>query len=168
MAKKQQAMLLLNRRGFSRSIICYKCGWQMRCNHCDVALTAHKGLGAVERRTCAWCVITATAYDPCRRSVQSALVRISGERSGYSAGGEDAAGRFSRSTYFAHGPRHDRSRTSHADILSAFFRQEADILLGTQMIAKGHDFHNVTLSAVLSADQMLGTGDYRMPNWHFN
>ena len=54
-----------------------------------------------------------------------------------------------------------RGRFSHKEILDAFERHEADVLVGTQMIAKGHDFHNVTLSAILSADQLLGSGEFR-------
>ena len=162
LAKKQQAMLLLNRRGFSRSIICYKCGWQMRCNHCDVALTAHKRSWSSReenlRMVCHYC-------DRLRPLPQKCPVCASENIGGAGVGTQQAEKMLQEDFPEARILRMDqdttRSRTSHADILSAFFRQEADILLGTQMIAKGHDFHNVTLSAVLSADQMLGTGDYR-------
>ncbi|MDD4324493.1 MAG: primosomal protein N', partial [Eubacteriales bacterium] len=160
--KQQQAMLLLNRRGFSRSIICYKCGWQMRCNHCDVALTAHRrSWGHSEdslRMVCHYC-------DRLRPVPRKCPVCDSEHIGGVGMGTQQAEIALQEDFPQARILRMDqdttRSRTSHDDILSAFSRHEADILLGTQMIAKGHDFHNVTLSAVLSADQMLGTGDYR-------
>jgi primosomal protein N' (replication factor Y) len=162
LAKKQQAMLLLNRRGFSRTIVCHKCGWQMRCNHCDVALTAHQrswnGTGDSLRMVCHYCDRI--------RPVPKLCPNCGSEHVGGVGMGTQQAEKalqecFPEARILRMDQDTTRSRTSHNDILSAFSRQEADILLGTQMIAKGHDFHNVTLSAVLSADQMLGSGDFR-------
>lgn len=160
--KNQQAMLLLNRRGYSRSIICYKCGWQMRCNHCDVALTAHKRFfGNTKenlRMVCHYCDRLKAVPEKCPNCGSE---HVGGVGMGTQQAEKSLQEIFPEARILRMDQDTTRSRTSHVDILSAFSRQEADILLGTQMIAKGHDFHNVTLSAVLSADQMLGTGDYR-------
>ncbi len=160
--KKQQAMLLLNRRGFSRTIVCHKCGWQMRCNHCDVALTAHKrswnGAGDRLRMVCHYCDRIRPVPDVCP---ECGSEHVGGVGMGTQQAEKTLQETFPEARILRMDQDTTRSRTSHDDILSAFARHEADILLGTQMIAKGHDFHNVTLSAVLSADQMLGTGDFR-------
>ncbi|HNZ63403.1 MAG TPA: primosomal protein N' [Bacillota bacterium] len=161
----EQAMILLNRRGFSRTVICRKCGWQMRCPQCDIALTSHRNpYGGQSRMVCHLCerLARVPAYCP---------VCGSEEIMAYGAGTQQVEEEILRRFPHARVLRMDqdttRGRFSHREILDAFERHEADVLVGTQMIAKGHDFHNVTLAAILSADQLLGTGEFRAPEHAF-
>lgn len=158
----EQAMILLNRRGFSRTVICRACGWQMRCPFCDISLTAHLNPYSPEqiprRMVCHLCDRISPVPQLCPECGSDEIASLG-------AGTQQVEEALSALLPHASILRMDqdttRGRFSHRELLDAFERKEADILVGTQMIAKGHDFHNVTLSAILSADQLLGTGEFR-------
>ncbi|HHW94038.1 MAG TPA: primosomal protein N' [Clostridiaceae bacterium] len=159
----EQAMILLNRRGFSRTIICRNCGWQMRCPFCDIALTSHRNPYGEQSRlpnrmVCHLCERLARVPKHCPECGSEEIMA-------FGAGTQQVEEEIRKQLPHARILRMDldttRGRFSHKEILDAFERHEADILVGTQMIAKGHDFHDVTLSAILSADQLLGTGEFR-------
>jgi primosomal protein N' (replication factor Y) len=153
--RKEQALLFLNRRGHSHHTQCRACGWVPTCPHCDIALTLH--LSPRERR-CHYCDHREPATAQCP-DCQAALLRLSG------AGTQRAERELVTALPRARVMRLDtdvaRDRGAPAQVLQAFARGEADVLLGTQMIAKGLDFPRVTLVGVLDADVALHLPDFR-------
>lgn len=152
--KKQQIMLFLNRRGYAGFISCRACGHVMKCPHCDVSLSEHRG----GRLVCHYCGYEEPAVRICP-SCGSKYI------SGFKAGTQQIEEKVREMYPGARVLRMDADTTRQKDdyerILAAFANREADILIGTQMIVKGHDFPYVTLVGVLAADLSLGAGDYR-------
>ncbi len=152
--KKEQVILFLNRRGYSGFITCRSCGHVMKCPHCDVSLTSHRN----GRLICHYC-----GYET--MDVQKCPVCGSPYIGGFRAGTQQIESLVLKSFPGAKVLRMDadttRKKDDHEKILSAFGRGEADMLIGTQMIVKGHDFPRVTLVGVLAADLSLCSGDYR-------
>lgn len=154
LANKQQSMLFINRRGYAGFVSCRACGHVMKCPHCSVSLSEHKG----GRLICHYC-----GYE--EPSVKSCPVCKSPYISGFRAGTQQIEEKLRELYPKARILRMDADTTkkkeSYEKILAAFAGGEADILIGTQMIVKGHDFPNVTLVGVLAADMSLSVGDYR-------
>ena len=154
LAKGQQTMLFLNRRGFSGFVSCRSCGFVPKCPHCSVSLSLHRG----GRLLCHYCGYEEPLPDKCPECGSPYI-------SGFHAGTEQAESFLSRQFPKARILRMDadttRTKGSYEKILSSFANEEADILIGTQMIVKGHDFPNVTLVGILLADQSLNASDYR-------
>ena len=152
--KKEQVILFLNRRGYSGFVTCRSCGHVMKCPHCDVSLTSHRN----GRLICHYC-----GYET--MDVQKCPVCGSPYIGGFRAGTQQIESLVLKSFPGAKVLRMDadttRKKDDHEKILSAFGRGEADMLIGTQMIVKGHDFPRVTLVGVLAADLSLCSGDYR-------
>nr|WP_027870246.1 primosomal protein N' [[Eubacterium] cellulosolvens] len=152
--KKEQAILFLNRRGFSGFISCRSCGEVMKCPHCDVSLTFHNN----GKLVCHYC-----GYE--RHQVSRCSVCGSPYISGFRAGTEKVVAELQRFFPEAKILRMDADTTRRKDgfsrILESFASHEADLLVGTQMIVKGHDFPLVTLVGVLAADLSLFASDYR-------
>ena len=151
---KEQVILFLNRRGYSGFVTCRSCGHVMKCPHCDVSLTSHRN----GRLICHYC-----GYET--MDVQKCPVCGSPYIGGFRAGTQQIESLVQKSFPGTKVLRMDadttRKKDDHEKILSAFGRGEADILIGTQMIVKGHDFPRVTLVGVLAADLSLCSGDYR-------
>lgn len=159
LAKGEQAMLFLNRRGMAGFVSCRACGHVIKCPHCDVSLSQHSGRGTNGgRMVCHYC-----GYE----EPQSTVCPSCGSKyiSGFKAGTEKiemvVRQRFPQARVLRMDMDTTRSKEGYEQILSAFANQEADILIGTQMIVKGHDFPNVTLVGVLAADLSLHVSDYR-------
>ena len=154
LAKHEQIMLFLNKRGVAGFISCRSCGKVMKCPHCDVSLTEH----ADGRLMCHYCGYTTPKITVCP-SCGSRYV------SGFRAGTEGVEAQVKKTFPQARVLRMDmdttRGKDGHEKILSEFANGNADILIGTQMIVKGHDFPNVTLMGVLAADMSLYSSDYR-------
>ncbi|MDD6211683.1 MAG: primosomal protein N' [Clostridiales bacterium] len=152
--KKEQIILFLNRRGYAGFISCRSCGTVMKCPHCDVSLTSHRG----GRLVCHYCGYERPMPDRCP-SCGSPYI------AGFGIGTQKVEAMISREFPEARVLRMDLDTTgkkdSHSRILSAFAGGEADILLGTQMIVKGHDFPKVTLVGILAADLSLYSSDFR-------
>ncbi|HAU88051.1 MAG TPA: primosomal protein N' [Lachnospiraceae bacterium] len=152
--KKQQIMLFLNRRGYAGFVSCRSCGHVMKCPHCDVSLTSHNTGSLV----CHYCGHEETMPKACP---------VCGSRfiAAFGTGTQKVEEMVRKEFPYARVLRMDTDTTSkkggHEEILSAFKNREADILIGTQMIVKGHDFPNVTLVGVLAADLSLFSSDYR-------
>lgn len=151
----KQAIVLLNRRGFSHTLVCRDCGFLFRCPNCSVALTYHL---AGKRLCCHYCEHHAPAPERCPRcsSMQIEPVgrgteRVEKELSALLSGARIA--RMDRDT--------TRRKGSHETILAGFRQGEIDVLIGTQMIAKGHDIPGVTCVGVISADVSLDLPDFR-------
>ena len=150
----EQSMLFLNRRGYSGSIICRECGEVIKCPHCDISLSQHMG----GKLICHYCGYETTMVRKCPKCGSLKIA-------GFKAGTEQIEEMIRKTFPQAVVLRMDADTTKKAEdyeaILSKFASGEADILLGTQMIVKGHDFKNVTLMGVLLADMSLNGSDYR-------
>lgn len=154
LAREEQVMLFLNRRGFAGFISCRSCGHVMKCPHCDVSLSKHSN----GRLVCHYCGYEQPDVTFCPACGSSFI-------GGMRAGTEQIEQQIRRAFPYANVLRMDADTTKKKDgydqILSAFANREADILVGTQMIVKGHDFPYVTLVGILAADLSLNVNDYR-------
>ena len=152
--KGEQAMLFLNRRGYAGFVSCRSCGHVMKCPHCDVSLSEHNG----RKLICHYCGYETVKPDKCP-------VCSSPYIGGFKAGTQQIQQVVEKEFPEARVLRMDydttRAKGSYEKILAAFSRHEADILIGTQMIVKGHDFPDVTLVGILAADLSLNADDYR-------
>lgn len=151
----EQAMLYINRRGFSPVVMCNACGYVARCKDCDVSLTYHK---EDEQLKCHYCGAKYRVLDVCPEC-GSAKIRQRGL--GTEKVVNELQKRFPSARFLRMDADTTKNKDGHARITEAFFKGEADILVGTQMIAKGHDFANVTLVGVLDADLGLYLSDFR-------
>ncbi len=161
-SQRQQAILFLNRRGFSPFVHCRGCGQALRCKSCQVALTYH----ITERALiCHYCHAQQPVPEICP-NCRSEYIRFQG------IGTQKVESELARSLPQARIARMDADATevrgSHARILEAFRRHEVDVLVGTQMVAKGLDFPRVTLVGVISADTALNLPDFRSAERTFN
>ena len=161
--KGEQTMLFLNRRGMSGFVSCRACGHVIKCPHCDVSLSQHGGVQE-GRLVCHYC-----GYEePVPKTCPACGSRyISGFKAGTQKIELIVKQRFPGARVLRMDMDTTRSKEGHEQILSAFANREADILIGTQMIVKGHDFPDVTLVGVLAADLSLNVGDYRAPERTF-
>ncbi len=155
LAAGQQAILFLNRRGYSQTVICKECGYVAKCAACDVSLTYHR------EEKCLKCHYCGTKYEPLTACPDCGGIKLT-----YTGTGTQRIAYELQKLYpSARILRMDNDTTSgkegHYKILKAFAEHEADILVGTQMIAKGHDFPDVTLVGILDADMSLHFADYR-------
>lgn len=156
----QQIMLFINRRGLAGFVSCRACGHVIKCPHCDVSLSQHSD----GRMVCHYC-----GYEePEPKACPSCGSRyISGFKAGTQKIEEVVRRRFPQARVLRMDMDTTKSKEGHEQILSAFANQEADILIGTQMIVKGHDFPMVTLVGVLAADLSLHVSDYHAPERTF-
>lgn len=151
---KEQIMLFLNRRGYGGFVSCRSCGEAMCCPHCDVGLTAHKD-GTLR---CHYCGYTVKLPKQCSKC-GSPYIGVFG--TGTQRLEEAVQREFPQARILRMDMDTTRTKDAYEEILSAFGRGEADILLGTQMIVKGHDFPRVTLVGIMAADLSLFGTDYR-------
>ena len=149
----QQTMLFLNRRGKSAFMSCRACGFVVKCPHCDVSLSEHSGGVMV----CHYCGYRQPVPKVCPRCGSK---YISGFKAGTQKIEAMVAKRFPQARILRMDYDTTRAKDSYEKILQAFSNHEADILIGTQMIVKGHDFSNVTLVGVLAADMSLHVNDF--------
>ena len=153
LAKKQQMMLFLNRRGVAGFMSCRACGHVVKCPHCDVSLSQHNN----GRMVCHYCGYEEPEPKVCPSCGSK---YISGFKAGTQKIEEIVKQRFPQARVLRMDFDTTRTKEAHEQILQAFANQEADILIGTQMIVKGHDFPNVTLVGVLAADMSLHISDF--------
>lgn len=152
--KRQQMMLFLNRRGWSGFVSCRSCGKAIKCPHCDVTLSLHND-GMLKCHYCGYETGMPAACPSCGSKY------ISGFRAGTQQIEKEVKRIFPQAKVLRMDYDTTRTKESYEQILTAFGRGEADVLVGTQMIVKGHDFPNVTLVGVLAADISLYGADYR-------
>lgn len=150
----EQTMLFLNRRGYAGFVSCRSCGHVMKCPHCDVSLTIHANGNLV----CHYCGYETTMVSHCPKCGSP---YIGGFRAGTQQIEQVVAKRFPGARIARMDLDTTRGKEGYQKILKAFSEKEYDILIGTQMIVKGHDFPNVTLMGVLSADLSLYASNYR-------
>jgi primosomal protein N' (replication factor Y) len=155
LAGATQALVLINRRGYSWSVLCRSCGASVQCANCSISMTYHKNRNRLE---CHYCGFVAQAPKNCPKC-DSKYVYFFGE------GSEHVEERLRKEFPTARIARLDRDTTrtkrQYQETLGAFAGGALDILVGTQMLAKGHDFQRVTLVGVISADGLLSMPDFR-------
>ena len=154
LTQNEQIMLFLNRRGMSGFVSCRSCGYVMKCPHCDVSLSKHRN----GKLICHYCGYEQPDVSVCPACGSKYIL-------GFKAGTqqvEDAVKQmFPQARVLRMDADTTKKKESYDEILSTFSCGEADILIGTQMIVKGHDFPNVTLVGILAADLSLNASDYR-------
>lgn len=151
--KKQQIMLFLNRRGVAGFMSCRSCGYVVKCPHCDVSLSQHNN----GKMVCHYCGYEEPAPAKCPSCGSK---YISGFKAGTQKIEQIVKERFPQARVLRMDFDTTRTKDSYEEILQAFANQEADVLIGTQMIVKGHDFPNVTLVGILAADMSLHVSDF--------
>ena len=155
LAQGNQSLIFLNRRGFANLVLCQDCGQVLRCGHCQVSLTLHQQSGQLVCHYCGFAIKNAALCPQCRSAhlvpVGFGTERIEEELTRLLPGAR--IGRLDRDTATARGQQ--------LAILKAMRQRQIDILVGTQMIAKGHHFPHVTLVGVVWADAGLGLPDYK-------
>ena len=160
-SKKEQIMILINRRGYSNYIICNECAHVLKCPNCDISLTYHKSNKTLR---CHYCGYATTKFDICPECNSKYLV-LKGI-------GTEKIEEYINDKFNVRVVRMDKDTTSnkgmHEKIITDFNNHKYDIMLGTQMISKGLDFENVTLVIVLNGDSSLNIPDYRSAEKTFN
>ena len=155
LAKKEQVVLMLNRRGYSSFVMCRECGTVDTCPNCDISLTLHMD---TKNMNCHYCGFSKDIPQVCP-NCKSRSIRYYG--TGTQKAYDELAELFPQARILRMDVDTTRKKGSHQALLDQFGRGEADVLLGTQMIAKGLDFPNVTLVGVLNADTALNLPDFR-------
>jgi len=155
--RREQALVLLNRRGFATSVFCRQCAGTLECPNCSIALVIH-GHGSTKRARCHYCSHSVRVPPACPLCAGPYL-----EQTGF--GTERVEMEIARAWPLARVARLDRDAIRRRGALTALLRRfqqgQIDVLVGTQMVAKGHDFPRVTLVGVVSADVGLGVADFR-------
>lgn len=151
----EQALVLLNRRGFAAAVLCRQCGQTVACPNCSVALTLHQ---RIDRVRCHYCGYAARRPSVCPHCAGPFLERVG---VGTERIESEVAALFPAAAVARLDRDTARRRGAAQAVLQRFGRREIDILVGTQMVAKGHDFPAVTLVGVISADVGLGLADFR-------
>lgn len=155
LARREQVLLFLNRRGFSSTLVCGQCGRPLRCDHCDISLTYHQRCNAYR---CHYCGFSRAAVASCPQCGSANIKRLG-------MGTEKLATEIQRFFPAARVARMDRD-TIHRKgtllkILKSLRERTIDILVGTQMVAKGHDYPYITLVGIICADLSLSLPDFR-------
>ena len=152
---KKQTILFLNRRGFSTFIMCRDCGYTAKCKNCDITLTYHLKENKLKCHYCGYETNALTVCPECG----SKNIRYFG--TGTQKLEEQVKNLFPQASTIRMDIDTVTKKNSHEDILNSFKNDGIDILIGTQMVVKGHDFPNVTLVGVIAADSSLNIDDYR-------
>ena len=152
--KHEQIMLFLNRRGISGFVSCRECGEVVKCPHCDVSLTYHKD-GNLK---CHYCGYETPFSDECPKCHAK---KVRGFKAGTQMIEDFVRKEFPYALILRMDADSTKKQEDYESILSRFSNNEADILIGTQMIVKGHDFKGVTLVGIVAADMAINAEDYR-------
>ena len=151
----QQTILFLNKRGYASFVLCRSCGIRLRCRYCNITMTYHS---LDDRLICHYCGFTVKMPPACPKCGSNHIRQFG---TGTQKVEEELHKHFPEASVIRMDMDTTTGKHSHEEILDAFRVQNINILVGTQMIAKGHDFPNVTLVGVLAADSLLGIDDYR-------
>lgn len=153
-SRNEQIILLLNRRGFSTTITCGNCGFTYKCPHCDITLTYHKTSNALRCHYCGYKILKKERCPNCKETLDF-----------YGVGTEKVEELLNKEFEGIRVLRMDtdttRRKNSYDEMIQAFKNHEYDILLGTQMVSKGHDFPLVSVVGILNADTTLNLPDFR-------
>ena len=154
--KHQQMILLLNRRGYHSLLRCNHCQEVIHCPHCDLAMSYHKSDKTMKCHTCGTSILVPKICPSCKQRVSFSTAGFGTEKLE-----QEVSKRFPHARVLRMDADTTTKKNSHETILKKFENQEADILLGTQMIAKGLDYPNVTLVGIINGDEGLNRTDYR-------
>lgn len=157
-ARGEQVMLFINRRGYAGFISCRSCGHVMKCPHCDVSLTEHFRGTPKEKLVCHYCGYEQPSPKQCPKCESP---YIAGFGIGTQRVEEQVHKEFPNVKVLRMDMDTTRTKNAHEEILGQFASGEAEVLVGTQMIVKGHDFSNVTLVGIIAADLTLFDNDYK-------
>jgi primosomal protein N' (replication factor Y) len=157
LSRREQVLILLNRRGYSTAILCRQCGDTFECPNCSVSLTVHRARDGWRAR-CHYCNYSLSVPKACRKCAAPYLEHVG---FGTERIEEELRARFPSARVGRVDRDAIRRKGALTAVLSKFAAGELDVLVGTQMIAKGHDFPGVTLVGVISADVGLGIADFR-------
>jgi primosomal protein N' (replication factor Y) len=157
LARHEQVVVLLNRRGYATSVLCRQCGDTFDCPNCSISLTVHRARQGWRGR-CHYCDHSMAIPKACRKCAAPYLEHVG---VGTERVEEDLARRFPQARIGRVDRDTVRRKGALTSMLSQFAAGSLDILVGTQMVAKGHDFPRVTLVGVISADVGLGLADFR-------
>ncbi len=153
-SNNEQTMIFLNRRGYSSYLTCGKCGYMFKCPNCDVALTYHKKNNLA---ICHYCSYVKKNIDTCpncgNENIEQSMI-------GTEKIEEELKSIYSNISVLRMDADTTVKRGSHQKILESYKNEKVDVLVGTQMISKGHDIENVTLVGVLGVDSMISMNDY--------
>lgn len=153
--EKRQTILFLNRRGYSTFIMCRECGYTVKCKNCDISLTYHRFENKLKCHYCGYEEDVVTVCPECH----STKIRYFG--TGTQKLEQEINKVFPQATTIRMDVDTVSKKNSHEEILNKFRNENIDILIGTQMVVKGHHFPNVTLVGVIAADSSLNIDDYR-------
>ena len=153
--KEEQVLLLLNKRGYATFVRCQDCGEVIKCPHCDVTLTYHKD---EHKLKCHYCEYQMPLLQKCPHCGGKHLKTVG---MGTQKIEEDISHTFHNASVIRYDVDTTKNKNGHMKLLEKFKKKEANILLGTQMIAKGLDFEDVTFVGVLNADMSLNVPDFR-------
>ena len=152
---KEQTILFLNRRGFSTFVMCRDCGYTAKCRRCNISLTYHEYTNTLKCHYCGYEINNLHICPTCK----SKNIRFFG--TGTEKLQNEIKKIFPKATTIRMDIDTVNKKNSHEEILNKFKSENIDILIGTQMVVKGHHFPNVTLVGVITADGSLNCGDYR-------
>ena len=153
--EKKQTILFLNRRGYSTFIMCRECGYTVKCKNCNISMTYHKSINKLKCHYCGYEENVVTTCPECH----STKIRYFG--TGTQRLEQEINKLFPEAKTIRMDVDTVTKKNSHEDILNKFKNENIDILIGTQMVVKGHHFPNVTLVGVIAADSSLNIDDYR-------
>lgn len=153
--EKKQTILFLNRRGFSTFVMCRDCGYTVKCKRCNISLTYHNKENKLKCHYCGFEMNNITVCPKCGSK------RIKYFGTGTQKLEDVIQKEFPQATTIRMDIDTVSKKNSHEDILNKFKNENIDILIGTQMVTKGHHFPNVTLVGVITADGSLNSGDFR-------
>ena len=159
--QQKQTILFLNRRGYSTFLMCRDCGYVFKCENCDISLTYHK---LENQLKCHYCGYEKSVPSVCQEC-GSAKIKYFG--TGTQKLEEEVQKLFPKATTIRMDMDTVTKKNSHEDLLNQFRNEKKDILIGTQMVVKGHHFPNVTLVGAMAADGILNIEDYRAPERTF-
>lgn len=151
----EQTILFLNRRGFSTFVSCRSCGYTAKCERCNISLTYHKNNNSLSCHYCGYTIKNLNICPECK----SPYIKHFG--TGTQKVEEEIKALFPKASVLRMDVDTTKKKSSHSDILNQFKEEKTDILIGTQMVAKGLDFPSVTLVGVLAADMGLNLNDFR-------
>jgi primosomal protein N' (replication factor Y) len=158
LARAEQVLVLLNRRGFATSVFCRQCAGTIECPNCSVSLTVHGAPRGDMRARCHYCNFATAVPSVCPTCAAPYLTQAG---FGTERVEQEIAAAFPEARIARLDRDAIRRRGAAVSLLGRFARHEVDVLVGTQMVAKGHDFPRVTLVGVVSADVGLGLADFR-------
>lgn len=162
LSRGEQVIIFLNRRGYAPVVECRDCGWTSQCPHCSAYAVFHKTIGQLVCHHCGWHTPLPKACPKCGSMELSSVGR------GTQKAEEEIASLWPEARIVRLDHDSSRAKGSADKVLESVHQGTTDILVGTQIVAKGHDFQNVSLVVVLNTDPQLLSGDYRAREWLFS